>query len=310
MYRFLFLFFISHFAYTLNLAAQKDCCDEKFKAGKKALDSNNYREAIRFFIQGRGCEDTCKYDFADFIKQAQEAERVASTLKSKYKPPTVSMLFVEPQMVKVDGGTFEMGSNDYNFTKPIHTVSVNDFYIGKYEVTQAEWRSIMGKNPPELNFKNCDNCPVERVSWDDIQDFLTKLNIKTGKKYRLPTEIEWEFAARGGNKSNGYTYSGSNNLQRVAWFSDNSEGKTHEVGQLKPNELGICDMSGNVWEWCQDWYKGYSGSSGVSDFSGTNRVNRGGSWNNLSKKCRPTNRDYDTPAFNSHSIGLRLAYSL
>jgi formylglycine-generating enzyme required for sulfatase activity len=162
----------------------------------------------------------------------------------------------------VEGGTFMMGN--YNGSeKAIHSVKLSSYYIGKYEVTQQQWRDIMGSNPS--SFSNCNNCPVEQVSWDDIQYFLQKLNQKTGKEYRLPTEAEWEYAAKGGKRSNGYEYSGSDNLDAVAWYDGNSRGKTHYVGLKKANELGIFDMSGNVWEWCVD-------------SSSTDRALRGGSW--------------------------------
>ncbi len=163
-------------------------------------------------------------------------------------------------MVFVEGGTFEMGSNDYDNEKPVHRVTVSDFYIGKYEVTQKEWQEVMGNNPSR---NKGDDLPVENVSWNDIQDYLQRLNAKTGGNYRLPTEAELEYAARGGNKSHGYEYSGSNTLDNVAWYYDNSGSKTHSVGTKQPNELGIYDMSGNVWEWCNDWYgeNYYSSSS-------------------------------------------------
>ena len=147
-------------------------------------------------------------------------------------------------MVYVQGGTFTMGSKDDDKEadaeeKPAHKVTLNDFYIGKTEVTQAQWRAIMGSDPPELSFKGCDNCPVESVSWDDIQEFMKKLNAKSKNQYRLPTEAEWEFAARGGTKSKNYIYSGSNNVDEVAWHDTHSGNKTHTVGKLLPNELGI-----------------------------------------------------------------------
>jgi formylglycine-generating enzyme required for sulfatase activity len=216
------------------------------------------------------------------------------------------------QMVFVQGGTFtmgctfEQGSDCSSDEKPSHSVTLSDYYIGKFEVTQKQWRVIMGSDPPELYFKGCDDCPVERVSWNDAQEFITKLNSKTGKTYRLPTEAEWEYAARGGSKSVGYKYSGSNNIDEVAWYSDNSGSKTHPVGQKKANELGIYDMSGNVWEWCSDWFKGYPGSSGVTDYTGSYRVNRGGSWNRSAINCRSANRSGGTPDNRSSSIGFRL----
>ena len=164
-------------------------------------------------------------------------------------------------MVRVEAGTFTMGAtaemkDPWDDEKPTHRVTlINDYYIGKYEVTQALWKAVMGNNPSE--FKG-DNLPVEQVSWKDCQKFLSKLNRITGKMFRLPTEAEWEYAARGGNKSRGYQYSGSNNLLDVAWYDDNSGRKTHAVGTKQPNELGIYDMSGNVCEWCQDWYGKYN----------------------------------------------------
>ena len=218
-------------------------------------------------------------------------------------------------MVYVKGGTFtmgataEQGSDAYSNEKPTHSVTLSDYYIGKYEVTQAQWRAIMGSNPS--NFKG-DNLPVENVSWNDIQEFIKKLNAQTGKKFRLPTEAEWEYAARGGNQSKGYKYSGSNSISEVAWYDGNSGDKTHPVGQKTPNELGIYDMSGNVWEWCQDWYSSsaYSSSSQTNPTgpsSGSYRVLRGGSWGNYAGYCRVSYRRDDGPAYRSSYCGFRLA---
>ena len=218
-------------------------------------------------------------------------------------------------MVRVEAGTFTMGAtaemkDPVGNEKPTHRVTLtNDYYIGKYEVTQALWKAVMGNNPS--NFKG-DNLPVEQVSWYDCQDFLSKLNRITGKTFRLPTEAEWEYAARGGNKSRGYQYSGGNNVLDVAWVRDNSEKVTHAVGTKQPNELGIYDMSGNVWEWCQDWYETYSSSSQVNPTganSGSCRVVRGVSWYNNARNCRLSLRGSNTPDFRSSNLGLRLVLS-
>ena len=181
------------------------------------------------------------------------------------KPPTVSdntisipvKKGISIDMVRVEAGTFTMGAtpemeNPFDNEKPIHQVTLtNDYYIGKYEVTQALWKAVMGKKPSR--FKG-DNLPVVSVSWNDCQKFISKLNRKTGKKFRLPTEAEWEYAARGGKKSRCYQYSGGNNISDVAWYYNNSGSKTYAVGSKQANELGIYDMSGNVNEWCQDWF--------------------------------------------------------
>jgi formylglycine-generating enzyme required for sulfatase activity len=164
----------------------------------------------------------------------------------------------------------------------------------------------MGANP---SFFKGDNLPVEKVSWDDVQDFIRKLNAQTGKRYRLPTEAEWEFAARGGNRSGGYKYAGSNSLGNVAWYDDNAGNKTHPVGQKTPNELGIYDMSGNVWEWCSDWYGSYSSgaqSNPTGASSGSYRVDRGGGWRSAAAGCRVAARGYNSPGYSYDDLGFRL----
>ncbi len=214
------------------------------------------------------------------------------------------------EMVFVEGGTFQMGSNEGDtYKKPEHSVTLSDFLIGKTEVTQKQWRVVMGNDPSR--FSNCDNCPVEQVSWNDIQEFIKKLNQKTEKNYRLPTESEWEYAAKGGNKSKGYSYSGSNSIEDVAWYKDNSGSQTHPVRQKQPNELGLFDMTGNVWEWCSDWDgSDYHQSSpslnpkGAS--SGSYRVDRGGSWNDDGLFCRTANRTDNNPGNRYGTIGFRL----
>ena len=218
-------------------------------------------------------------------------------------------------MVRVEAGTFTMGAtpemeNPWDGEKPTHQVTLtNDYYIGKYEVTQALWQAVMSNNP---SYFKGDNLPVEKVSWNDCQEFISKLNTITGKTFRLPTEAEWEYAARGGKKSKGYQYSGSNNLSDVAWYEDNSGNKTHAVGSKQANELGIYDMSGNVWEWCQDWYGKYSSSSQTNPTgatSGSYRVIRGGSWFNAARYCRSSFRFNGTPVYRRIDLGLRLVLS-
>jgi formylglycine-generating enzyme required for sulfatase activity len=217
---------------------------------------------------------------------------------------------IENNMVQLQGGTFKMGSNEDNDEKPIHSVTIPPFSISKYEVTQAQWEAVMGASENRSYHKNCALCPVENVSFDDIQTFLQKLNTKTGKAYRLATEAEWEFAARGGTSwTDNNLYSGGNTLKSVGWYTENSGDKTHPVGQRTPNQRGLYDMSGNVWEWCSDWYKGYPGSTGVTDYTGSDRVGRGGSWRNDATYCRTAIRRY-TPTDRNGYLGFRLCRSL
>ncbi|MBK9337317.1 MAG: formylglycine-generating enzyme family protein [Lewinellaceae bacterium] len=221
------------------------------------------------------------------------------------------------------GCTSEQGSECESDEKPTRQVTVSDFYLGKYEVTQKQWREVMGSNPPDLEFPGCDQCPVERVSWNDVQGFLKKLNTANpGKNYRLPTEAEWEYAARGGSLSGGYKYAGSNNLDEVAWTVSNSGRKTRPVGGKKANELGLHDMSGNVWEWCSDWWGNYpataqtnptgpsTGGNPAALRRGGNRVLRGGSWINDAQRCRLAERNYDVSMERYPNLGFRLARSL
>ncbi|MBC7774089.1 MAG: SUMF1/EgtB/PvdO family nonheme iron enzyme [Phycisphaerae bacterium] len=219
-------------------------------------------------------------------------------------------------MVPIKGGTFDMGDTfgDGGSTeKPVHKVTLRDFHICKYPVTQAQWKAIMGDNPS--HFKG-DDLPVEKVSWDDTQGFIKKLNEKTGKKYRLPTESEWEYAAKGGTISKGFKYSGSNQLEEVAWFVENSSSKTHPVGQKKPNELGLYDMSGNVWEWVEDdWHGNYNsapdnGSAWVDNPRGSTRVFRSGTWLREAQFCRVAYRYHSALDNRSSHMGFRLALSL
>ena len=238
-------------------------------------------------------------------------------------------------MVRVEGGTFQMGGTSeqgddaHNWEKPVHSVTLSTYMIGETEVTQEVWEAVMGSNPS--TFKGAKN-PVEQVSWDDCKVFINKLNDLTGQHFRLPTEAEWEFAARGGNKSGKTKYSGSNTIDDVAWYWQNSGDKylsgtdsdwsldkvnainckTHPVRTKKADELGIYDMSGNVWEWCEDRYgKEYYGSSPQNNpkgaATGSDRVLRGGSWYSRARSCRVSNRNYSVPFDRSYYLGFRLA---
>lgn len=216
------------------------------------------------------------------------------------------------KMISVRGGTFQMGAtseqtNSDSDEKPVHSVTLSDYSIGETEVTQELWKAVMGSNP---SYFSGNNLPVEEVSWGNCQEFIKKLNNLTGANFRLPTEAEWEYAARGGNQSRNTQYAGSNNIDEVAWYYDNSGRKTHAVKTKQPNELGLYDMSGNVWEWCQDWYGNYSSSSQTNPTgpsSGSYCVGRGGSWRDGARDCRSANRPNSNPSYSLVTLGLRLA---
>jgi len=248
------------------------------------------------------------------------------------KSITVTSPVSGPEMVSVQGGTFtmgataEQGSDADSDELPVHQVTVSSFSIGKYQLTQKEWIAIMGNNP---SYFKGDNLPVEQVSWNDIvgtsgnymelngikyyeDGFIYKLNTATGKQYRLPTEAEWEYACRGGLQSAHYKYSGSNNVGDVAWYSGNSGNATHPVGSKQANELGIYDMSGNVWEWCSDWYGNYSSGAQTNPTGptiGSDRVFRGGCWGFGARYCRVSFRSDSSPGFRDYYVGFRLACS-
>lgn len=222
---------------------------------------------------------------------------------------------VVPEMVFVQGGKFKMGSNiGSEDERPVHEVTLDDFYIGKYEVTQAQWRMIMDQDTNKRYHHDCDNCPVERVNWYNVREFIEKLNQKTQMNYRLPTEAEWEYAARGGSSSRGFKFSGSNIPETVAWKDGNAGNMTHLVGTKRPNELGIFDMTGNVFEWCADWYYvGYYQSSPAKNPQGPKgggqRVMRGGSWFFDKSGLRATDRESGNPEFRYGYVGFRLCRS-
>lgn len=253
---------------------------------------------------------------AKFLSVGEDMEQKTEQ-KTESAPQLGSQTFtvngVKFTMVPVEGGTFtmgatsEQGSDALEGEYPAHQVTLSDYYIGQTEVTQALWKAVMGSNPSD---SKGDNLPVEQVSWDDCQVFIQKLNQLTGKQFRLPTESEWEYAARGGRKSRGYKYAGDNDIGLVAWYEDNSGNETHPVATKQANELGVYDMSGNVEEWCSDGYDGYQSSS-QSDpqgpSSGSDRVGRGGSFFFNARYCRVSNREYYTPDFRTFDLGLRLS---
>jgi len=216
------------------------------------------------------------------------------------------------EFVKVPAGCFQMGDtfgDGQSDEKPVHEVCLDGFLIGKYEVTQGQWQAVMGNNP---SFHKGDVYPVDNVSWNDAQEFIKKLNQQGGKQYRLPTEAEWEYAARSGGKPE--KYAGGDNAQALAWNSENSNLVTHQVGLKTANGLGIYDMSGNLWEWCQDWrndsyYTSSPAKNPTGPPSGSSRVNRGGSWNLDSSYARAANRSWGEPNNRSYFLGFRLASS-
>ena len=219
------------------------------------------------------------------------------------------------EMIFVKGGCYQMGDTvggGHSDEKPVHEVCVSDFYMGKYEVTQRQWQNIMGGNPS--HFSSCgDNCPVEEVSWNDAHDFIEKLNSRTGKRYRLPTEAEWEYAARSGGKSEKWSGTSSeSSLGDYAWYDANSGMRTHPVGQKQPNGLGLHDMSGNVWEWCQDWYGSSYYNQSPRDnpggpSSGSFRVVRGGCWSYFAAAARASVRSWRGAVYRVDFLGFRLA---
>jgi len=226
-----------------------------------------------------------------------------------YKDPVTGMEFIF-----VKGGCYDMGDtfgDGESDEKPVHNVCISDLYMGKYEVTQEQWKTIMDSNPSDFSF--CGNtCPVEMISWDDTQEFIQKLNSKTGKSYRLPTEAEWEYVARSGNKKEKYAGTSSDSdLDSYAWYNSNSYDETHPVGQKKPNGIGLYDMSGNVYEWCQDWfssdyYRKSPRNNPQGPSSDGNRVLRGGSWLNEQALLRVSDRNDEKPSVRHRRIGFRL----
>lgn len=243
--------------------------------------------------------------------------KIQKTEITENKPITkkyIDLPFAEMAFIK--GGTFMMGdtrNEGDGGEKPVHQATVGDFWMGKYEVTQRQWEDIMGTNPSY--FKNCIECPVESVSWNDVQDFLKKLNQKTGLNYRLPTEAEWEYAAGGGAENRTRFGNGQDILTPAEANLSGYIGKTSKVGLFSANRLGLYDLTGNVWEWCQDWYRRYTSdahqnTTGVSMYEDRNfRVLRGGSWFNHPMGSTVINRHKLTPSYRYCAFGFRVVLS-
>ena len=246
---------------------------------------------------------------------------IATASWAQTNSKTYSVGGVSFKMIKVEGGTFQMGATsdqgEYveDDEKPVHNVTLSDYSIGETEVTQALWQAVMGSLPEGISSEDYDikgpQRPVCCVSWVDCQEFIRKLNAKTGQKFRLPTEAEWEYAARGGKKSQGFKYSGSNDINAVAWYTETTDDKgSKDVKTKAANELGIYDMTGNVWEWCQDWQASYSDADQTNPkgpAEGSWRMTRGGSWYYASSNCRNSYRGNNEPTMSNNELGLRLA---
>lgn len=266
---------------------------------------DGYQKQTKTVEVAEGAEASLTFE----LKKQETAVAIVPAAGSGTSDFVLKVKGVEYPMVFVEGGTFMMGSDDsdaYDYEKPEHNVILSGYHIGKYEVTQDLWEAVMGSNP---SYFKGSRKPVEKVSWEDCQEFIRKLNNLTGKNFKLPTEAQWEYAARGGKKSRGYKYSGSNTIGDVAWYTYNSGNETHDVGTKSPNELGLYDMTGNVYEWCSDWYGSYESSSQTNPSgpsSGFYRVNRGGSWPNTERYCRLSFRNLNSPGNSFIHLGFRL----
>jgi len=286
--------------------------------GKVSID--DVTELISILLSGQAASAV---DYADVDENGKVSIDDVTTLISyllsgswplpEINDQTFTVNGVTFTMVGIEGGTFTMGATPeqgddaLDGEKPAHQVTLSSYAIGQTEVTQALWVAVMGSNPSRFSGR-LEN-PVEGVTWNDCQEFITQLNALTGKNFRLPTEAEWEFAARGGNKSQGYKYAGSNDINEVAWYTDNST-STQPVATKKANELGLYDMSGNVWEWCQDYYGDYSSepqTNPTGPETGTTRIRRGVGWNGSQLNGRVSHRSSREETYKYNSLGLRLA---
>ena len=324
----------------LHTLGVSQCAIHVIRSAMEPRRMDRMKSVDEFFDALQSNDDST--DVAESRSDDDEATRVISSMEGNARGgrdgdvQTFEVNGISFDMVLVKAGTFTMGATPemkepFDWEKPAHKVTLTkDYYMGRTEVTQALWQAVMGSNPSHFKDlsgsqssfwqklwgsksteKSC-NLPVEQVSWDDCQQFIKKLNALTGKNFRLPTEAEWEFAARGGNQSQHFQYSGSNNLDDVAWYDGNSNSEPHPVGTKQPNELGLYDMSGNVWEWCNDWYEDYSSDAQTDPkgpSNGSYRVFRGGGWGDVARDCRSSIRIGNAPDFSCIVLGLRLALS-
>ncbi|MGM9808087.1 MAG: formylglycine-generating enzyme family protein [Candidatus Onthomorpha sp.] len=301
-----------------SIAAQAqgydDECRDMLRRVKETYAEKGEQEAQRKIeLLCGGCSESICKEARAWLREQKNKSRN----NNSYNEQTFTVKGVEFKMIKVEGGTFSMGatSEQTNYDddeKPVHSVTLSDYYIGETEVTQELWVAVMGSNPSV--FKGDNQRPVEKVSWDDCQEFIKELNRLTGKEFRLPTEAEWEYAARGGkySKDYAYQYSGSNDADEVAWYHGNSGDETHPVKTKKANELGLYDMSGNVSEWCNDWsnknyYRNSPQTNPTGPSEGENRVVRGGCWYNSVRYVRVSYRFRYAPGYRGYNSGLRLA---
>ena len=317
----------------LERAAAEAGVKEQQRLAMEAQAKEQQRLALLAQEQERTAREAAAKEQARLALLAQEQARVAAEAAQKLAAarlaalpqpgPTIKDCADCPEMVVIPAGSFDMGSNDNTDERPVHRANVPSFLIGKTEVTQGQWRAVMGSNPSL--FSSCgDDCPVERVAWNQAQEFVQRLSQKTGKQYRLPSEAEWEYAARAGSSTKWSSGDAEYQLVDYAWYSGNSQNRTQRVAQKRPNAFGVYDMHGNVWEWTQDcWHDNYSGAptdgsawtTGCSvypGYTGQNgrsgpKVFRGGSWNNSPLFLRSADRNWFTPGFRIDYIGLRLA---
>ena len=296
----------------------------RLEAGKKANKWGEFQEDVKKYKHiisskyGKGLEDAAwnqlvsKHVIGSASITPGDLASLERTVSKKiygaYIEPVTGMRFVY-----VPGGCYQMGCGDWTSEcdddeKPVHEACVDGLWMGKYEVTQVQWKTVMGENPSF--FKKGDSYPVENVTWNDAQEFIMKLNSRNGvDTFRLPTEAEWEYACRSGGEPE--KFAGGEDINRVAWCDGNSAGSTHPVGAKMPNSLGLFDMSGNVWEWCEDWYlrdayPKHTRNNPVVDAFGSDRVYRGGAWDSLPSLIRCARRDGNTPGYGYHRLGLRL----